>query len=123
MILLDTSALRYVLEGHRRAAPLARYADHLFLSPFVLLELRFLEEVGRGRFAAGDAARVAREDSRWTYDDPPLASVIDHALDLPWTRDPFDRLIAAHALFRAWRLATADAHMLAHLPARATLEL
>jgi predicted nucleic acid-binding protein len=28
--------------------------------------------------------------------------------DVGWTRDPFDRLLAAHAQVRRWKLATAD---------------
>lgn len=123
MILLDTSAVILMNRRHRRARTLARYAGTLRFSPIVLLELRLLEESGRGRFRTRDPARAAREDPRWTYDDPPLAAVAEQALDLSWTRDPFDRLIAAHAIVRRWRLATSDSTMLEHLPASATLEL
>jgi len=42
---------------------------------------------------------------------------------LSWTRDPFDRLLVAHARLRGWRLATADTTLLAHLPDRERLAL
>jgi len=45
------------------------------------------------------------------------------ALDLSWTRDPFDRLIAAHARLRGWRLATADETLLNGLGPRHTIQL
>jgi PIN domain nuclease of toxin-antitoxin system len=56
-------------------------------------------------------------------DDPGIDGVVAHASDLSFARDPFDRLIAGHALLRRFRLATADALLLHHLPERATLEL
>jgi PIN domain nuclease of toxin-antitoxin system len=34
---------------------------------------------------------------------------------LSWTRDPFDRLLAAHARLRGWKLATADTLLLERL--------
>jgi predicted nucleic acid-binding protein len=123
MILLDTNAVIFMNRRDRRARTLARYAGHLRFSPVVLLELRLLEECGRGRYRTRTPALAAREDPRWIYDDPPLAAVVERALDLSWTRDPFDRLIAAHALLRGWRIATSDSTMLDHLPVSATLEL
>ena len=38
-------------------------------------------------------------------------------------RDPFDRLIVAHARLRGWRLATGDRVMLAELPANSVIGL
>ncbi len=40
------------------------------------------------------------------------------AIDLSWTRDPFDRLLVAHARLRGWRFATADAALLKRLERR-----
>jgi PIN domain nuclease of toxin-antitoxin system len=123
VILLDTSAVLFLLADHRRARPLMRHLGRLAFSPVVLLELQFLHEAGRGAFSTRAPAAAALADQRWTVDEPPLHAVVDRALALGWTRDPFDRLIAAHALFRGWRLATSDDAMLRNLPARAVLEL
>lgn len=123
MILLDTNAVLFVLAGHRRARPLKPYAGRLRFTPVALLELQFLQDLGRGVFTTERPADAVAEDPRWIVDDPPLSSVIRHALDLTWTRDPFDRLIAAHAVCRGWRLATSDGAMLGNLPSHLTLPL
>ena len=57
-----------------------------------------------------------------SLDDPPAAAWFARALDLGWTRDPFDRLIVAHARLRGWRLATADTGLLERLSEAEPLE-
>lgn len=123
MILLDTSAVLFLLAGHRRARPLKPHAGKLRFSPVVLIELQFLHEVGRGAFTTDHPAEAVAADPRWTVDDPSLAAVIRHALVLPWTRDPFDRLIAAHTVYRSWRLATSDSTIIDNLPTHLLLPL
>lgn len=106
MILLDTNALVWLASGHSRAAPLAKLRA-LHISPASLLELQFLAESGRVRLTAAGVAAIA-DDGRWTVDEPPAAEWFQGAWALGWTRDPFDRLIVAHATLRRWKLATAD---------------
>jgi PIN domain nuclease of toxin-antitoxin system len=123
VILLDTHALIWFDLGRARVAPLLRGGQRLYISPASLLELQILEESGRLRLPKGDDAQALGLDERWTLDDPPAASWFAVALDLSWTRDPFDRLIAAHARLRGWRLATADETLLRKLGPRHTVEL
>jgi len=59
----------------------------------------------------------------WLLDDPPAADWFETALEQGWTRDPFDRLLVAHAQLRNWRLATADASLLESLPDRRRLAI
>jgi PIN domain nuclease of toxin-antitoxin system len=122
VILLDTHAMVWLDQAHPRADALMRGGRRLYISPATLLELQFLEEAGRLRLPRGDSHALA-DDDRWTLDDPPAASWFSAALDLSWTRDPFDRLLAAHARLRGWRLATADDRLLKGLGPRHTLEL
>jgi len=122
VILLDTHAVIWLDQGLARARPLLRGGRSLHVSPATILELQFLAEAGRLRIAKGDAQEMAIDD-RWVLDDPPAASWFAVALDLGWTRDPFDRLIAAHARLRGWRLATADRTLLEGLGPRHSLEL
>ncbi|MDB4982306.1 MAG: putative nuclease [Myxococcales bacterium] len=119
MILLDTHALVWLLAGHKRARKLPQ-RGRLFVSPVSLLELRFLEELGRVALASPSAVA---DDPRFAVDNPSSVSLFEAAVDLPWTRDPFDRLIVGHALMRGWRLATADGRIHDHLPASAVLPL
>jgi PIN domain nuclease of toxin-antitoxin system len=122
MILLDTNALIWLDHGHPRTRPLSKIGRTLYISPATLLELQFLLEAGRVRLRSGSIPLLG-DDDRWTLDDPPAASWFETALDLGWTRDPFDRLILAHARLRGWRLATGDAALLARLGVRERLEL
>lgn len=48
--------------------------------------------------------------------DVSAASLVGAATPLSWTRDPFDRLIAAHAIVADAPLITADQTILEHLP-------
>ena len=123
MILLDTNAVLFLLSGHRRARPLQARAGQLLVSPVSILELQFLVECGRIEITSGDVASAVREDPRFRLDNPPLDEVLSEAIGLSFTRDPFDRLIIAHALSGNHVLATSDARILAGLPSAKTLAL
>jgi hypothetical protein len=60
---------------------------------------------------------------RWRLDSPSSARLFEAAFDLVWTRDPFDRLLVAHARYRKWRLATGDRFLKEELPAEAVFPL
>jgi len=125
--LLDTHAAVFLWEGRGevfgpRSRALLERAE-LLLSPLVRLELSFLREVGKitlepeslvGGLVADYGVALSRE---------PLDALVPRAVPLTWTRDPFDRLLVAHAQLRGWRLATADEAMLAHLPEAGRFEL
>ena len=122
MILLDTHAVIWMVKRHRRARPLAKL-PRLYLSPATVLELQFLAGVGRVRFADRVSPATLAADERWQLDDPPSARWFAAACDLAWTRDPFDRLLAAHARLRGWKLATADDALLGHMAPSDVLRL
>jgi PIN domain nuclease of toxin-antitoxin system len=115
MILLDTNALIWMARHHRRAEPLRREHRPLYVSPACLLELQMLLETGRVRLRSGSLADIAA-DARWALDSPASSDWFQQAWSVSWTRDPFDRLIVAHAQHRAWKLATGDSQLLAALP-------
>jgi PIN domain nuclease of toxin-antitoxin system len=120
VILLDTNALIWMDRNHPRARKLAR-ATRLLVSPATLLELQLLEEIGLIRFRSG--ARAIVEADEWEIDEPPAIDWFERAAEESWTRDPFDRLIVAHARLRGWRLATGDKPLLDHLRPSERLEL
>ena len=114
VILLDTHAAIWIAQRHRRARPLEAY-PRLHLSPATVLEIQFLIEAGRLRASEGQLPAILTDDSRWRLDDPPAARWFAAACEVSWTRDPFDRLLAAHARLRRWKLATADDLLLSQL--------
>ena len=118
LILLDTNALLWLHRKHPRSRPLHRFAGRLYVSPASLLELQLLIEVGRLRLKPGASSVDLAQDERWLLDDPPAASWFERALAAGWTRDPFDRLLVAHAQLRGWRIATGDAAILEHSTGR-----
>jgi PIN domain nuclease of toxin-antitoxin system len=115
VILLDTNALIWVQQAHPRTRKLIRSESSLYISPAILLELQFLQEAGRIRLKSAGIQAIV-DDDRWLVDDPPATAWFLKAAELGWTRDPFDRLIAAHAQLRGWRVATADRKLIEAFP-------
>jgi PIN domain nuclease of toxin-antitoxin system len=117
-VLLDTHFLIWILVGARRLDRfpwLERYRPW-GVSPFSLLEIRFLAEVGRLEIETPAFYEALESDPRFVIDEPQLLVVIRHALTLEWTRDPFDRLLAAHSNARRSPLCTVDETLLEHHP-------
>ena len=108
LLLNDERRLRRV-EGWLEGRPLA-------ISPMVLVELQLLHEIGRFTFDSETARRLLADAIGLTVADVPFLDVARHAQALSWTRDPFDRLIAATALACNAPLLTRDRTMLANLP-------
>lgn len=123
VILLDTNALIWLHRGDQRIRALEKTAANLYASPASLLELQFLIEAGRLRLRSDATVGELIADSRWLLDDPPSATWFSQAVGIGWTRDPFDRLIVAHAGLRGWRLATGDTALAARLGPQKTFEL
>ncbi len=123
MILLDTNAVIWLLTDHRRAKPLAESGARLYLSPVTLLELKFLIECGRLAEVGDNAMEAVSQDPRWQLDDLASERLFKAALALDWTRDPFDRLLVAHARCRRWKFATGDRLLRAALPSREIMDL
>lgn len=112
MIHLDTHVVVWLYTAETSRLPKkvqdAIEAEDLAISPMVQLELDFLFEIGR---TTEPGARVvadlsSRLDLRLAK--TPLREVVEAASALTWTRDPFDRLIAAQAIAEGTRLLTKD---------------
>lgn len=111
------------LTGNLRAAPLQGIRQGLRISPVTLLELHFLREVGRLTIVPGHSLEEVCSDPRWKLDSPSSSRLFRAAHGLDWTRDPFDRLLVAHARYRGWRLATGDGPLREQLAAEEVLAL
>lgn len=86
------------------------------VSPIVELELTYLHEIGRVSEPASAPLAALHERIGLEVADTSMVDVVTAATDLSWTRDPFDRLIAAHAIVAGAPLVTADESMRKHLP-------
>lgn len=122
VILLDTNAVIWLQERHRRTRSLES-AARLYLSPASLLELQILIEAGRLRQRQNRPLSELGQNASLSLDEPPAGRWFSVAADVGWTRDPFDRLLVAHARVRGWKLATADRLLLEHLGSSEALVL
>ncbi len=109
---LDTHAAVALYEGDRgllgaAAADLAERSA-LFISPMVRLELQYLREIGRLSIDADKIITSLREDWGVFLSDDPLQAVVDKAMGLSWTHDPFDRLLVATAMLHRAPFITRD---------------
>jgi PIN domain nuclease of toxin-antitoxin system len=85
------------------------------LSPIASLELSYLHEIGRARDSLATMLAALRKDIGLEIEDASVAELSQAAVGLSWTRDPFDRLIAAHAIVANAPLVTADRRIREHL--------
>jgi PIN domain nuclease of toxin-antitoxin system len=91
-------------------------SEEVGISPIVSLELTYLFEVGRVSEPAVAPLMALQSSIGLTVADVSSATLVEAATALSWTRDPFDRLIAAHAIVAGAPLITADRTILANLP-------
>ena len=124
MIHLDTHVLVWLVGGElARLTPAARNAierEQVAWSPMAALELTYLHEIGRITAPASDVLEELARALDAVEDKTPFPQIVRSAQTVTWTRDPFDRLIAGHALAAGASLVTADERIREALP-RATL--
>ena len=78
------------------------------VSPISFLEIQFLAEVGRLEVRQAEFMDAVSRDQRFVIDEVPLVPLVEKAIKLEWTRDPFDRLLAAHSEARRVPLCSVD---------------
>lgn len=115
MIYLDTHVAVWLYAGlveriPARARKLLGESD-LLISPMVVLELQYLFEMERVTQPAGVVIASLRKELGMQLCDAPFAQVVEEAARQSWTRDPFDRIIVAHAAFRKSVLLTKDEYI------------
>lgn len=80
------------------------------------LELAYMHEIGRARDPVPSMLAALRQSIGLEIADASFAELMDTAKSLSWTRDPFDRIIAAQAIVADAPLVTADRTILDNLP-------
>ena len=82
-----------------------------------MLELQYLFEVGRSLISPRGAVVKLRHEIGLSLCDFALPLIVEAALEEVWTREPFDRLIVAHARANGYAaLVTADLKIREHYP-------
>ncbi|MEO7196593.1 MAG: PIN domain-containing protein [Pseudonocardiaceae bacterium] len=115
---LDTHVVAWLFEGPTNHLPavVRRRLDNepLVISPIVELELAYLHEIGRTSQPPGVVLKELGAAVGLTVSDAPFGAAVAAAIGLAWTRDPFDRLIAAQALTEKETLLTKDERIRKH---------
>ena len=108
--LLDTHFLVWITSNRKRLRRfpwLSRY-EPWTVSPASFLEIQLLTESGRMATRMPQPADAILSDARFIVDEVPYVTLVLRSLEIGWTRDPFDRLIAAHSLARRLPLCSVD---------------
>ncbi len=103
---LDTQAAVWLAQrDFRKISPKAKEQIEsvaLLISPLVVVEIEFLFEIGRILLSAEEVRLILHSEHGVSLCDLELTSIMKSALREKWTRDPFDRLIVAHAKARGF---------------------
>ena len=74
----------------------------------VIMELEYLFEIQKVKDNAKNVIDYLTEKINLQLDECGFTELIEYALHETWTRDPFDRIIVAHAKMRNASLVSAD---------------
>lgn len=119
LVHLDTHVATWLWAGdRRRLRPVWKTLrrSELAISPAAVLELGFLFEIGRIQEPAPRVVEALVGEAGLHVSAAPLSRIVDEALSLAWTRDPFDRLIVANARVEGATLLTRDGAILDSCP-------
>lgn len=123
MIYLDTHVVVWFYANDKRrfseSLQALMNAHEWTISPIVRLELQYLHEIGRVNPTVDTIINELSQRVGLSVCPKPFDAVIYDALKIAWTRDPFDRMIVAHAGLNHDVLVTADQSIHNHYP-RAT---
>ena len=118
MTYLDTHVVIWLYDG--KVEQLSQIAaqhiqnDSLFISPAVVLELEYLHEVRRLTRTSQTMIASLSAEIGLAICELSFAKVVESALHQKWKRDPFDRLIVAHAAANDAVLITKDERIHRH---------
>ena len=112
MIFIDTHVAVWLFYGEKdEFSSLARKSiesNALFVSPMVALELNYLKEIGRIEHDSEAVLPALKAQFGVEVFESNFMDIIQEAGTFKWTRDPFDRIISAHAFLEGMKLLTRD---------------
>jgi PIN domain nuclease of toxin-antitoxin system len=112
MIYLDTHILVWLYDGEvdllsDKAKKLIE-KNSLVISPIVKLELEYLHEIKRLKDNADKIFQYLNLNIGLELATDSFTDVVNKSIKEKWTRDPFDRIITAHARLSSLKLLTKD---------------
>lgn len=120
MIYLDTHVVVWLYAGlterFSEATQKLLNQEDLLISPMVQLELQYLYEINRVTVNAQSVITDLNQRIGLTICAKPFSAIIVQATQVTWTRDPFDRIIVAHANLDNNTLISKDQTILTHYP-------
>jgi PIN domain nuclease of toxin-antitoxin system len=118
LVYLDTHVIVWLYDALAdrlsKAAAEAIENNDLVISRMVELELQFLHEIGRLRVKPAEIIRHLSAQIGLRLSDVDLEQIVRAAAGMDWTRDVFDRLIAAESAAMDIPLITKDRTIRAH---------
>ncbi len=118
LVYLDTHVVVWLYDALvdrlSKAAAEAIEDNDLVISWMVELELQFLYEIGRLRVKPAEIVRHLSSQIGLRLSEVGLERIIREAVRMDWTRDVFDRLIAAESAATNLALITKDRTTRAH---------
>ena len=112
MIYLDTHIALWLanaeLDKMSKSALEKIRTEEIRISPIIRLEIQYLNEIKRISSPPDPVIEKLSDTIGLSVCDQEFNSVVSKALEITWTRDPFDRLIVAHAAIKNDFLITAD---------------
>lgn len=119
-VFLDTHLLLWLYAGEveriSEKAKLILEDATLLASPISLLEVDYLYEIEKIKIRGEPVFKELQEQLQLQIAEDPFLSIVQVASHLSWTRDPFDRLLIAHAKLRKAPLLTKDRLLKKHYP-------
>lgn len=117
-VFLDTHVVVWLYAGElvllSRKAKKVIEDSELLISPISLLEIDYLFETKKITVRGRPILDDLQEKLDLKVAEDPFIEVVSKASHVTWTRDPFDRLIVAHALLRSIPLITKDRSIKRH---------
>lgn len=118
VIFLDTHVVVWLYAGELdrfpRRARKKMETESLLITPIVLLEIEYLHELSRIHQGPSPILKELERSLGLSVHHEDFERVILAALGEKWTRDPFDRIIVAHAQLASAPLVTKDASIRTH---------
>lgn len=118
MVYLDTHLVLWLYAGSldliSKEALQIIDEEEICISPIVELELQYLKEIKRIKKSPSEISETLRKEINLKVCTKDFYSIVRESLKMHWTRDPFDRIVVAHASLNNNILLTKDDTIRAH---------